>query len=1855
MTSFIRILLTNVLDTIQKKLKLINSSYEKIYPNLRIYLLEPKLQIREYIINNSKKVLHFKLLMSSVPVLVGISQIIYLKYQDQTFSYFFKKNLPGISSEQAKISWQTFEQVFSDQLKFDSLLATSHLSNKNEILKNTTFNQHHKFIRKPISQTVLPSFSVVQSSEQQPKELKNSFILLNDLYIKRVDFYSDSILIKTSSHLNAKKNQFFIGTFPNSKYLNNFSTRSVALQGKEFGRISTQVGKFQNKTQFGNNWYKISAKDIFTCSTSIKNTSLQSSLKNISTWGEVKPHPNFFKKNTENSRYLRCFATQKAPQRELNFFKNNQNYFYQFYLHLDELPVKLEESSTDKIQQGKNFIVTNKKIYQIKQNRENRQNSNQNAFFKKEIQSSFNTLRRFSFSRLEKMRIANKMNGKVYFSQSPFSFISHKINKISNSSLYLPNKNSIHFFKAVKNLNLNNVSLLEEVFSTQETNKVLSNFSTELNFKNENNFLQDEIKKNFYEKNLRPILNLSSLDTKILNGREVDELISVRQPEHESVLGFGKTSPQVEKEIVSWISDETNSIKLLEFISELETSTSPQSAEFIKPEHFMFLKTDVVSPRFMSGYRFPDMSNKSNLSALIQFFYKKNSNLFSIISSNFYERNYNPILKIDLSKNFSYSFEFLNSKLNLPKSPFSFESEITYKNFKHPETIVYQGPAIFQDKIINERNINSSEKVIKQKNLDETSTTGSLQLTQWVKQFLDADNPLSDRREIFFGKNVFDELTNLQKKPIDPLLFNAKDLVEVNPKWEHETDFLIKVPLIKKSVSSPKTFEAPLVLNELVVAELTDQEIQEKPLLKEEILNYSPVISSHIESYVVYLRESEWETFYKKIAAKEPTLPIIEIYSPKQGFIEWPLNQLDYQGAEHFISSQDGTFLNLPLQRKATGKNENCFDKKQFSNILKYDFLALNKTRTNTVTPNYHYLPYSQTLTKKILPKKYFFGKVSKKKFSIYENTEKTNAGQNNKFSKLFLEVFEPISSNSWLFVTQFSIGLLLFQILQTILQKYEKEMKYVFSSLLENRTENSTNLDLGLDEQDEKFRLIKNVKKRFHDIAGIDTILPELGEIVWFLRNSGRSFKVGNTIPKGILLTGPPGTGKTLLVQAIAGEAEVPVLIESGSSLKQPYTSETGAERLKSIFQKAREMSPCILFIDEIDTLGETRDEILENPITTNEIINCIYPSLKNTKKNLLNSDNLFLVPQSRIFIKDESIESSQAEFLSDAQTNKSSDSSGQLFNRINKKQQNQNLSKQQKSNLLLQFLIELDGIANQKKILVIGATNRPQILDAALTRPGRFDKVLELKLPGKQKRIEILKLYSKNLGVDKTIYWDYLANLTMGLSAADLASVMNQSSMKAIESETIHTIQTIEYGINSISGYIVSSPHVAKEKTTQNVTEKINKRKQLISDTGAVFATRLAYYQAGKAIIHTLLKHHPPVIVLHLWPQLKTPRYHLVNSIIEKEFSQIHTRIQLESRIIGFYAGKAAELLGLFHAETNFSLNNSPNKKNKQVNTAHTFLSFWQSDLGIEDISFASWLIQLMINKWYFYSKKISTQKLNQLYENSNLEQISDFGVFEFFKQLSFEMETRANHGLQTNQSPSAHETTFGFENSQNWITTPWLQTQIIKKLEFSYLKNNHWYKIYVGDHEENENTRCVSPDDYYHNNVSLNNLVQNKLEPPEKKLATCSETDQSFSQHNFIFKTPFQDFSNSFTWNNLLNSNRDYIYHGLTLNCFNKAISILDENRELLDYFASYLVQKEIIREHEILEIINKFSFKTTKKNSKETIKIINQQKILIKNFSEISNVNQTRKIIEKSWGKYSRKKLCRFINFQTIQNN
>jgi SpoVK/Ycf46/Vps4 family AAA+-type ATPase len=879
----------------------------------------------------------------------------------------------------------------------------------------------------------------------------------------------------------------------------------------------------------------------------------------------------------------------------------------------------------------------------------------------------------------------------------------------------------------------------------------------------------------------------------------------------------------------------------------------------------------------------------------------------------------------------------------------------------------------------------------------------------------------------------------------------------------------------------------------------------------------------------------------------------------------------------------------------------------------------------------------------------------------------------------LFHEIWEPISPSSWMIMYKLCFAMWVQEMGKDFYKQYGKEILLYALHLLAALGFNAQDIieDLGL--EDSSIRIIRQVDKKFVDIAGVNSILPELGEIVWFLRSAGR----GGQAPKGILLVGPPGTGKTFVVQALAGEAKVPVIVQSASALTDPNQKQSGSQKLRDLFDQARQLSPCILFIDEIDTLGVARPHVIGNTMGKDELLESIEKGIDKSGEAPPELDfyQQFLGSPKNMREDPEDQESQQVISWESKDDSVLDPFVIEIIEAHNQERQ----SKMDRLALLMQFLMEIDGLKSIQGVVVIGATNRPSVLDPAFIRPGRFEKTLSIQLPDREKRIEILKLYAKKLDLrrshspNSSIFiknghssrdersleikdhhsqnnpilqdsislvneplnpitdtpWGYIANRTAGLSAAHLAGAVNQSSIKGIIDETGHTIETIEHGINRIlkrssrqSAYVSSYTHsplinqslykidmetdmelvcltsfytFASEWTSQkeklqqcasqivgsledktlwqyildsknedkHILDSKNEGKLVIDDvsiSNSLKASmrhgknvqRFAFYQSGKAIIQMALPLHPSVSFLPLEPQVfHRSASDLAQLISPHGPSEPQQRTILETRLIGVYAGKAGELLGISQSsqqsETTSAtgihrprLANEPLSKSKQQPIVGITGLSSQSDLGVEELTFAGLIANHMISSWYLYSKKISLQKLNLAFvsqEESEIE-VDDPVLLDLFRYLEKTIE---------------NETRFAGRASltyQQRFAPSWWQLQIMAEEFLVEPKNSDWYRLHLPDPEETErNIDWVSPDDHYHS-------VNAKL-----------------------FRDIGTNTFSSLTWNDLYLINRDYIYQALISSCFHKAITLLDKKRELLDLFADQLIRHNLLREYEI----------------------------------------------------------------------
>ena len=347
----------------------------------------------------------------------------------------------------------------------------------------------------------------------------------------------------------------------------------------------------------------------------------------------------------------------------------------------------------------------------------------------------------------------------------------------------------------------------------------------------------------------------------------------------------------------------------------------------------------------------------------------------------------------------------------------------------------------------------------------------------------------------------------------------------------------------------------------------------------------------------------------------------------------------------------------------------------------------------------------------------------------------------------------------------------------------------------------------MGVGKSNAKIYVQKETGVTFKDVAGEDEAKESLTEIVDFLHNPAKYTKIGAKLPKGALLVGPPGTGKTLLARAVAGEAHVPFYSLTGSDFVEMFVG-VGASRVRDLFKQAQESAPCIIFIDEIDAIGKSRD--------------------------------------ARFGGNDE------------------------------------------REQTLNQLLSEMDGFDSSKGLLVLGATNRPEILDPALLRPGRFDRRVIVDKPDLKGRVSILKVHSKDVLLDDTVDFEEIALATSGAVGADLANMMNEAAIMAVK-----------HGRKAVSQKdlfeAVEVVLVGKEKKDRILSKE---ERRIVS-----------YHEVGHALVSALQKDAEPVQKITIVPRTMGALGYVMHVPEEEKF--LNTKKEIEAMLVGFLGGRAAEEL--------------------------------------------------------------------------------------------------------------------------------------------------------------------------------------------------------------------------------------------------------------------------------------------------------------------------------------------------------
>ena len=1208
-------------------------------------------------------------------------------------------------------------------------------------------------------------------------------------------------------------------------------------------------------------------------------------------------------------------------------------------------------------------------------------------------------------------------------------------------------------------------------------------------------------------------------------------------------------------------------------------------------------------------------------------------------------------------------------------------------DFRAYPKFFYKGLAFFPDSV-----------------MQDLDTTEDNLLTPWTTLGSGADNIFNAKKSDFFGKKILlrKKLPHLEREGIRkrvsvPFGFSDKNSVISSKKLKQNPPFNRRSLYQTSSLMPSKRY--------LDLLYLTPSEWY--TILKKEL--HLHLVKEAIEASKF---RSKAENMGKEYKVREITvfLPSIGMRKAREEAVEWPLTRREYQKLDDsWLSPTSVTETQEIDQREEKNcqlfslvGNRNMGQESNPPWVLKSDEFKEMRITNHTSSPIqprsfpsegldsivYGYLPEGASL-------------------SFEKSKNLTKSFVNSQIgSPIQIFHLEPITRSSWLVF--YRIALWLF-VLTGMKYLYRVAFKAILLSFLNGLTR------LGVDSRQVIKRLTETPprtvflpNRRFQNVAGIDSIIPDLGELVWFLRNSARGY---NT-PRGILLVGPPGTGKTFLIQAIAGEAEIPVIYESVSIESQIEAQ--NKTPLELVFRKAQRQAPCILFLDEIDSIGASRKGVITNTFSRDGILDSLHGSerVSQLREDLLPKRTL--QPQTSQKTPPRNFEEEEQRERDD------------LLEEELELQEKREIQAKQIS-LLGELLKEMDGLRALKGVVVIGATNRPDALDPALLRPGRFEKIIKLGLPGKEKRLDILKLYSKNIGLtldaipsmpspevkgqrtakvitrgeaygnnqrslltdnNERTYWDYLATRTMGLTAADLASAMNHSAIQAIIQNTSHTMETIEYGLDYILGF-----------SEQGTGNQYDTAKSGANEEGLLSLNRLAYYQAGKAIVHTELPLHPEIASLRLWPD--SEQLVRKNSLGLTESIETGRRIDFETRLIGFYAGKAAELLSLSYKKRYSK--SSQNEKSristkyisKTLNKGDVSSSLqehnsgkrttswaWQSDLGFAELLLASSLAHVMVDKWYFYFQGIALRKANRIATGRNTEELQDEDAIRSLEKLS-KKSTRGEVRFRT------------IHPDRKWALPPWWQKQVSEEGDARIAKFafTEWYHIYLNKSDHTfRNEDWVPGDQYYHQAKNIQDLTQNSSSPSPsvaegKQEGEDKELDRSMGSPQSDSKeitTSFKDW-NAFYW-----LDRDYAYYSLVIACFNRAFSLLDENRELLDSLAYYLLRLHTLRQHEILEIFfnfkhhslpkanmkNSFAFGNHKDTEKEFNGVAEGKTDRGASIQEQEDLSSPRKrevvvpdiilqpgetlppemsdieIIEQYWGPLSRRNAPRFIGFTFI---
>lgn len=433
----------------------------------------------------------------------------------------------------------------------------------------------------------------------------------------------------------------------------------------------------------------------------------------------------------------------------------------------------------------------------------------------------------------------------------------------------------------------------------------------------------------------------------------------------------------------------------------------------------------------------------------------------------------------------------------------------------------------------------------------------------------------------------------------------------------------------------------------------------------------------------------------------------------------------------------------------------------------------------------------------------YYTGRVADDELVPTLKKAKTSEGKS-----IEIKAAIPDNTSTWIFnILSFIVPLILLWVLLAFVSK-----------------KMGGSMGMGVGKSTAKVYVEKSTGVTFKDVAGQDEAKESLQEVVDFLHNPKRYTDIGAKLPKGALLVGPPGTGKTLLAKAVAGEAGVPFFSLAGSDFVEMFVG-VGASRVRDLFKEAQKMAPCIIFIDEIDAIGKSRDSR--------------YGGGNDEREQTLN-----------------------------------------------------------------QLLAEMDGFDTSKGLLILAATNRPEVLDKALLRPGRFDRRIIVDKPDLKGRLETLKVHSKDVKMDELVDLDALALATAGLVGSDLANMINEAAINAVKNgrQLVNQSDLFEaFELVAVGG---------KEKKDRVMSDK---ERKIVS-----------YHEVGHALVSALQKNTEPVQKITIVPRTMGALGYTLQTPEEEKY--LETKDELLAKITTYMAGRAAEVL-VFNSVTSGAANDIEN----------------------------------------------------------------------------------------------------------------------------------------------------------------------------------------------------------------------------------------------------------------------------------------------------------------------------------------